>query len=119
MHDRWVSALDRGWQGALTAELSGRTFDCSEHWGTEALGVPPALIPRTEEYRVIRLGAQDPSEDCIAAGDAVLGYYDVETRLSAVMLYLAVYYAVLHVLTYAALAWATARRRRSRTGALK
>lgn len=97
---------------ASLAALQGRTFNCSTGWGTEALSLPPILIPDQPQFALVKAGVRDPGPDCVAAGDAVLGYYDVDTSFRSVVGYLLVYYFILHVLTYVALLAATARRTR-------
>lgn len=77
---RFVSPCSFAWQGLVYIEFNGRGFDCNSGSGTEAVGLIPALIPRTSSFNLLRtnldnLGRISTGGQCVASGNAIVEMY--------------------------------------------
>ncbi|MEW5296992.1 MAG: hypothetical protein WDW36_000232 [Sanguina aurantia] len=108
---RYISALDYAWQGTMVAEFKDRTFDCNSNTGLDALGFTPELAPTAGRFAFLQGGLSNPGPGCLAATNALLGYYNINTNIGAIIGYLVAYLVVLHIFTYLALINAGKRKR--------
>eukprot|EP00882_Tetradesmus_deserticola_P008255 GHRQ01008705.1.p1 GENE.GHRQ01008705.1~~GHRQ01008705.1.p1 ORF type:complete len:649 (+),score=233.14 GHRQ01008705.1:624-2570(+) len=77
---RFVSPCSFAWQGLVYIEFQGRGFDCNSGSGTAAVGLIPALIPRTSAFDLLRnnldnLGRLSTDGRCVASGNAIVEMY--------------------------------------------
>lgn len=66
----------------------------------EARSIPLTFVC---SFAAMGKGLAHPGEGCLAATNALLGYFDVNTNLGHLVAYLIVFLTVLHVITYASL----------------
>ncbi|MEW5315838.1 MAG: hypothetical protein WDW38_007240 [Sanguina aurantia] len=86
---RYISALDYAWQASGHA------------WTSHS-----AALTTTGElwvFAFLQGGLSNPGPGCLAATNALLGYYNINTNIGAIIGYLVAYLIVLHIFTYLAL----------------
>ncbi|KAI8467922.1 MAG: hypothetical protein J3K34DRAFT_523385 [Monoraphidium minutum] len=101
---RYISAMAFAFEGFTTAEFKGGSYSCAGGLPADVIGYLPSFLPNTTSLQtpLVTRTLTSPGEGCVINLGAVLDYFNIFKPIWMIVVILAGYLGVLHLLTFGA-----------------